>query len=248
MPDRRAAFSAPGGPVGALVLHGFTGSPASMWPLAEAISDAGYALDMPLLPGHGTTPLDLSTRSYADFRAATEEHYESLAARTDRVVAIGLSMGGTLALDLATTHRELAGVIAINPFAEPTSPNFPMLLRGGIASGTFSIPSIGSDVARRGVESSGYDETPLRPLLSLVEAVIDLAPKLQGIRCPVLLFSSVADHVVPPSNGNFLEDLLFGRIERVMLTHSFHVATLDHDAEEIQQRSLEFLEKVVVAL
>lgn len=248
MPDRRAAFSASGGPVGALVLHGFTGSPRSMWPLAEAISGAGYAVDMPLLPGHGTTAADLSTKTYDDFRAAVEARYNTLARDCERVVAVGLSMGGTLALDLATTHPELAGVISINPFAEPASPSFPMLLRSGIASGTFSIPSIGSDVAKRDVVSSGYDETPLAPLASLVEAVIDLAPRLQSITCPVLLFSSVADHVVPPSNGNFLEEVLFGRIERVMLAQSFHVATLDYDAQEIQDKSLDFLEKVVVPL
>lgn len=219
-----------------------------MWPLAEVITAAGYAVEMPLLPGHGTTPADLSTKSYADFLAAADESYETLSSRTEQVVAVGLSMGGTLALDLATRHQELAGVVAINPFAEPASPSFPALLRSGLASGTFSIPSIGADVAKSGVEASGYEETPLAPLLSLVEAVIDLAPRLELITCPVLLFSSIVDHVVPPSNGNFLEDVLFGRIQRVMLDHSFHVATLDHDAEEIQDKTLEFMKKVVVPL
>src|SRR5580704_15003176 len=48
------AFSAPGGPDGVLVLHGFTGSPFSMRPLADKLAEAGYAVELPRLPGHGT--------------------------------------------------------------------------------------------------------------------------------------------------------------------------------------------------
>jgi carboxylesterase len=44
-----------GGPHGALVLHGFTGNPQSMRGLAHALGAAGFSVEMPLLPGHGTT-------------------------------------------------------------------------------------------------------------------------------------------------------------------------------------------------
>ncbi|MDQ1443332.1 MAG: carboxylesterase, partial [Acidimicrobiaceae bacterium] len=42
-------FSAPGGPHGALVLHGFTGSPQSMRGVAQALADAGFAVELPRL-------------------------------------------------------------------------------------------------------------------------------------------------------------------------------------------------------
>ncbi len=47
-------WSAAGGPLGVLVLHGFTGNPQSMRSLAEAFAAAGYTVELPLLPGHGT--------------------------------------------------------------------------------------------------------------------------------------------------------------------------------------------------
>jgi carboxylesterase len=248
MPDRRAAFSAPGGTTGALILHGFTGTPASMRPLADALASAGYAVELPLLPGHGTTPLDLATRRFADFAAAVGESFSILSSRCDAVVVIGLSMGGSLALDLATRHDELAGVVVINPFAEPAAPSFPALLRAALAAGSEFIPSIGSDVARGGAEGGGYDSTPIAPMLSLVEAIIDLSSRLSSISVPVLLFSSRIDHVVPPSNGDYLATHICAPLERIMLEKSFHVATLDYDADLIAQATVDFMKKVVVPL
>src|SRR5918998_1676938 len=87
-------WSTNGGRHGVLVLHGFTGCPQSMRPLAEAFADEGYTVDLPLLPGHGTSPDDLAATRWSDWSGAAEAVYENLAARCDRVVVAGLSMGG----------------------------------------------------------------------------------------------------------------------------------------------------------
>ena len=112
-------FSAAGGPNGALVLHGFTGSPQSMRPLAEAFAAAGFTTELPLLPGHGTSVEDMLKTSWADWSAAAEAAYLDLASRCDKVVVAGLSMGGTLTLWLATRHPEIAGIVPINAAAMP---------------------------------------------------------------------------------------------------------------------------------
>ena len=110
-------FSAAGGPEGVLVLHGFTGNPQSMRPLAEAMADAGFTVELPLLPGHGTSIEDMVTTRWADWSAAAERAYEELAARCSAVVVAGLSMGGTLTLWLAERHPEIAGIVLVNPLA-----------------------------------------------------------------------------------------------------------------------------------
>ncbi len=109
------------------------------------------------------------------------------------------------------------------------------------------MPSIGSDVTRSGVEGGGYDETPIAPLLSLAEALRGLAAQLARITCPVLLFSSRVDHVVPPASGDFLAAHLAGPLERVFLEHSYHLATLDEDAPELEARAVAFARKVTAA-
>src|SRR3954464_14582979 len=107
-------FTADGGPHGVLVLHGFTGNPQSMRGLAEAFAAAGYAVELPRLPGHGTSVDDMATTTFADWSAAVERAYDDLAGRCERVVVAGLSMGGTLAAWLAARHPEIAGLVVIN--------------------------------------------------------------------------------------------------------------------------------------
>jgi len=216
--------------------------------LADAIALAGFAVELPLLPGHATTPGDLATKSFSDFVNAVEDAYKLLARRTTAIVVVGLSMGGALALDLATRHPELAGVVLINPLAEPPAPSFLDLLRAAHAGGSFSFPSIGSDVAKPGNYEGGYNETPIAPLLSTMEGVAELGGRLAQITSPVLLFTSRIDHVVPPSTGDFLEGALGASVTRIMLEQSHHVATLDYDAELIASETIDFMKKVVVPL
>ena len=108
--------------IGVLVVHGFTGNPQSMRPLAEAFAGAGFTVSLPLLPGHGTQVEDMLPTRWTDWSAAAEDAYDRLAARTRAVVVAGLSMGGTLAAWLATRHPEIAGLVLVNPLIDGTAP------------------------------------------------------------------------------------------------------------------------------
>jgi carboxylesterase len=237
-------FSAAGGPHGALVLHGFTGSPHSMRPEAEALAAAGFAVELPLLPGHGTAVADMLTTSWADWSGAAERAYQELAGRCDRVVLVGLSMGGTLACWLASRHSEVAGLVCINPAVEPPAPSFLELLDGMRESGGETMPAIGSDIAQPGVAELAYDATPIAPLKSLMAAVTELEPHLHRIEAPLLLFTSPQDHVVPPTASDLLAARVSGPVERVACERSYHVATLDYDGPDIAARTVDFAQKV----
>ena len=69
---------ATGGSHGALVLHGFTGNPQSMRPLAEALAKAGSPSTCPSLPGHGTAVEDMIPTRWEDWSAAAEAAYQAL--------------------------------------------------------------------------------------------------------------------------------------------------------------------------
>ena len=238
-------FSAPGGPHGVLVLHGFTGNPASVRGLARAFAAAGFAVELPLLPGHGTAMEDMLDTGWGDWSAAVEAAYRELAGCCRRVVAAGLSMGGALACWLAAEHPELAGLVCVNPFVEPAADSFLDLLHDALEQGVSVIPGgIGSDVAQPGVDEPNYKGTPVAPLLSLLGAVADLEPRLAHIRCPLLLMTSAEDHVVPPSASDLLASRVSGPVERVTLERSYHVATLDWDREELESRAVDFARKV----
>jgi len=230
---------------GALVLHGFTGNPSSMRGVAEAFAAAGFHVEMPLLPGHGTTVDDMLPTRWADWAAAAEAAYQTLAARTDKVVVAGLSMGGALTLRIGADHPEIAGLVCINPATQPQAADVVAMLQGMIDGGTELIPAIGSDIADPDAHESAYDATPLAPLLSLVnDGLAPLATEYPTMLPPLLLLNSPQDHVVDPAQAEFLAQQYGGPVERVTLERSYHVATQDFDKELVFERSVAFAQRV----
>jgi carboxylesterase len=234
-------FSSPGGPVGALVLHGFTGCPQSVRPLAEAFAAAGYAVESPLLPGHGTSVDDMLATGFEDWSSAVEATYLDLAARCSHVVVAGLSMGGTLSLWLASRHPGIAGIVPVNAPALVDQESMDGI-RSFVDAGAEVMDAITGDVAAPDVVDVGYDMTPLRPLLSLWEAIEEL--DLSAITSPALVVVSTQDHVIDPASSAHIVASVSGPVERLVLERSFHVATLDHDRELIAERAVAFADRV----
>jgi len=97
---------------GILILHGFAGNVEEIKPLREYLEQRGYVVECPLLPGHGLTKKELAETSCEDWIAAAEQAYLALSERCGRVVAIGFSMGGLLAINL--WHYGLSGLVTVN--------------------------------------------------------------------------------------------------------------------------------------
>jgi len=238
-------ISVVGSTLGALVLHGFGGTPATVRPLAEVFVNAGWSVESPRLPGHGTSVEDLKTTGWAEWTAEAERAYQALAERASRIVMAGTSMGAALALDLAIRHRSVAGVVGVNPKVLSEPDDTVTDIRGLLEDGMEQLPGGESDVARPGVVELSYPATPLRPLLSMWEGLAALDERLPEASAPLLIFTSVHDHVVPPAESDYLAARWGGPVERVMLEHSFHVATLDHDSALICEGALRFAKRLV---
>jgi carboxylesterase len=227
------------------VLHGFTGSPVSMRPLAEALADAGFVVEMPRLPGHGTSVEDLAETGWDDWLAEAERALGDVRSRTPggKVVVVGLSMGGALTAALAEGHPELAGIVLINaPVAAP--PELAASLEEMMAGGVEVIDSIGGDIADPDADEASYDATPLRPLVTMLMTGDDVRARLGDIGQPTLLITSRQDHVVSPADSDVFAEGISGPVERVWLEKSFHVATLDYDRDEVEHRTVEFARRV----
>lgn len=231
--------------VGALVIHGFTGNPSSMRGLAGAFAAAGYHVELPRLTGHGTAVADMLPARWSDWTSDVESAYETLAARCSKVVVAGLSMGGALTLWLGGARPAISGLVCVNPATMPLPDEMMAGIDGLIAADTETIPAIGSDIADPDVKEIAYEATPLAPLRSMfVDGVGPLSTTYPNLRMPLLLFSSINDHVVDPAHGEHLATTYGGPVERVMLERSYHVATQDYDRERIESEAVAFADRV----
>lgn len=235
-----------GGTAGALLLHGFTGNPDSMRGIADALVAAGFNVELPLLPGHGTVVADMVDTRFEDWLGEAEAAYQRLTARCDKVVIVGLSMGGALTAWLGADHPEAAGLVCINAIvSEPEGMR--AFVEELLATGVELMDGIGSDIAKEGVVESAYPETPVAPLLSMLEAADALDERLARITSPVLIVNSPQDHVVPPENSDILAERVAGPVERLRAERSYHVATMDFDKELIEEAVVAFAKKVTAS-
>jgi carboxylesterase len=233
-----------GSATGVLVLHGFTGNPSSVRILAEAAAANGFDVEMPRLPGHGTTVEDMMTTGWDDWFGAALQAFDSLASRCERVVVAGLSMGGLLTLAVGGA-RPAAALICVNPVARMRSPEEVEMVEELIEDGMTILPGIGSDIADPDVVETAYEGTPLVPLRSMFfEGVRPRCERWGDLTAPLLLFTSEQDHVVDPADSAHLASTYGGSVEHVWLTKSYHVATQDYDKDLIVEQSMSFISQL----
>lgn len=238
-------FHADGGSTGVLLCHGLSGSPAAMRPWGEYLAERGYTVDVPRLPGHGTSVAECNRTRWDDWYATVERSYRQLSERCDHVFVGGLSMGGALAVHLAQQSPQVAGVMLVNPALASGDPKVKFLLPVMRALGIKEYPAISNDIAKQGVDEVAYDKTPVRALISFVDHWPMLARDLHRVTQPTILFHAPGDNIVDGLTSKLLKsDIGSSDFTHVTLASSQHVATLDHDAPTIFDRSAAFIERV----
>jgi carboxylesterase len=238
-PDRTGGLS-----IGVLLVHGFTGSPASMKPWAQSLADQGYAVEVPLLPGHGTRWQDLNQVAWTDWYAEAEAAFDRLRADCDAVVVAGLSMGGSVVLRLAEMRgAEVSGVLLVNPFV--ASMRTELHLLPVIKHVIPALRGVVNDIKKPDQDEHGYDRLPLKGLAEVTSMWKVVVPDLTRVTQPVLYFRSENDHVIDVSSSpTVLNGVSSAEVEERVLTNSYHVATLDNDADRIFTESAEFIARV----
>lgn len=232
-----------GSEVGVLLCHGYPSTPQSLRAWAEHLGAAGYTVRVPLLPGMGTHWKDLNATTWQDWFGELVRSYDELAARCSTVFAGGLSMGGLLTTKLAQERPDVAGMVLVNPIFAHNAPALLVLplLRHVLPS----LGGIAGDIKKQGVVELAYDRNPLKSMYSQTLLWKIVVQDLPQLRLPVLLLTSVEDHVVPAlSWRTFLAGVGSTDVTHIELQNSYHVATMDNDAELIFAESVDFFERL----
>ncbi|MDA1365197.1 alpha/beta hydrolase [Glycomyces algeriensis] len=229
-----------------VLCHGFTSDPASMRPWGDYLREHGFNVVAPLLPGHGETWQVLAKATWQQWYARLEEALDEALALGRPVFAGGLSMGGSLCLRLAEQRGgDLAGLVLVNPAIFDDKPQgfLAPVLRYVMPS----VASIGSDVNKPDVREKTTSRTPVAAYASLRRLWQVTRPELARVTVPLRIFTSAEDHVVSPRNTAVIRAGVRSKdVESTVLPRSFHVATLDYDAETIFSGSVEFMNRQLV--
>ncbi len=250
-----APFFYPGNQVGCLLIHGLTGTPFEMRWLGQHLCEQGYTVHGPRLAGHGTTPADLAHATWREWYAGVLAGYQMLRAQCQKVFVMGLSMGGALALLLAS-REPVDGLVTMSALYRVRDWRRPLLPLIGLFRKTFPkgydpaeraifYERVAAEQARRGEPQTGhpsYPEWVVPAMGQLMKLLDELHSGIGNVTAPALLIHSTADRTVSFENLQLIHDAIGSREKQMLvLDRCGHVVTEDIEHQTVFEAVANFV-------
>ena len=239
-------FFFPGGSVGCLLVHGFTGSPKEMRCMGEYLNEQGYTALGIRLAAHATQPQDMLRARWQDWFASVEDGWHLLSKSCHQIYLAGLSMGGALCL-LAGSQLPAAGLVAMStPYDLHQDPRLPYIkflhrLQPRIAKGS---PDWHNPQAA--LDHIDYPYYPTRSIIELRALLAEMRANLANVKMPVLLVHSRQDHTVSPDDVHAIYNALgTDRKSILWVDDSNHVVTREPERLRIFQAAADFIQQTM---
>ena len=227
------------GPIGILLSHGFTATTAEIRLIAERFYAQGYTVAAPLLPGHGTKPEDLNQVRWQDWVNTGEGMLEKLFETCEQVWVAGQSMGGVLALHLASKDSRVAGVLLYAPAIRLTMSPFDKVK---LYLGSPFIKEVPRDSLDGSEFWQGYPGLPLKGGIQLLRFQSTTLKQLSLIQQPVLVFQGCKDTTVAPEAGEIILQGISSKVKKhYWMEKSSHAIVLDEEYEDVAAISIQFM-------
>lgn len=207
-------------PGACLLLHGFTGGPHELEPLARHLRSRGWDCIMPTLAGHDRPLRQLHTVCRADWLESASGHAERLTERDGRFDAVGFSMGGLIAAYLANRFpvRRLVLLNAAVYYANP----------GRFVSHVLRQWRSGC------LERVRFkQETTVGAVLEFAKLVRELKPEFARVTVPTLIAQSERDEVVHPRSAAYIANRVRGPKEVTVVPEALHMICMGRQARKL---------------
>jgi carboxylesterase len=247
-PATVAPWSLGDGPRGALLLHGFAGTPPELRRLGEYLSAHGWRCVAPALAGHAATPADLATTHWEDWAESAQHCLDDLARECASVVVAGQSMGGTVALHLAATDMRIQAVATLAA---------PIWIHNRVRRWLHLIsrfrrwhyPKSDTDLYLPDAveELHSYGKRSVAAVAELFDLFDHVSDELALVRAPALIIHGARDSVVEPRNAADIAKRLVSsaHVETRIYQRSGHALSVDIDRDQINREVLEWFDRFV---
>lgn len=205
--------------IGCLCIHGFTGGPYEVEPLAHYLRErSDWLIETPTLPGHGET-LQLKGITYDQWFHAAEEELQQLMKKCETIYVIGFSMGGVIAAYLATKYP-IKKLVLLSPAFYYVNPRqllkeIRLMIRDGLRRQLKENPLFVRYKTK-------IVSTPLTATLEFRKLVNEVRPKLPDVHIPVLIAQGNEDGIVPPKSADYVYEMIGSSEKRLLFLPSSH--------------------------
>jgi carboxylesterase len=241
-------FFLPGGEVGCLLVHGFTGAPKEMRWLGDHLAAQGHTVLGVRLFAHATDMQDMTRARRRDWQASVEDGYHMLSGACDQVVVMGLSLGGVLAL-LLGAHFPVAGVVAMAtpcftpdsrmPWLRPILPIVSMVWKFAPKGPPYWKDPLAAE------DHLSYPQNPVRAGVEVHDLLAQMRRSLPSVTAPVLLVYSTGDPTVSPEHAALIHRQLGASHKQIVwVENSGHVVTRDAERERVFAAAAAFVRTV----
>jgi len=239
-----SSFYWPKGEVAVLCFHGFTATTVEVRPIAKYFSENGLTAAGLLLPGHGTTPEDANSKGWKDWVNAAETMYLQLAKEYRSVFILGESVGGLLALYLASKYEEIRGILLFAP----------ALIIPKIWQAQLMSPFLNTTPKRYLKHQTeddylpwqGYNVVPVKATANLARFQKIIRKKLKNIQVPAIIFQGKKDTTIDPMSSVIIyESINSTKKDMVWLQQSRHVILLDKQLPDVESMSMDFIRGIL---
>ena len=252
-----------GGEHGVVLIHGLTGSPFELKPLARALHRNHFTVRAPCLAGHGTSLDDLRRTSWQDWYATVRGACADLAQECSTISVAGLCMGALLALQMAAEERDkitAVGALSTTLFYDGWSlPWYRFLLPISYLPPIRYFYSyeerppygvkdermrqeIVTAIKEGGLAYSHFPSHAMHELFKLIRTVKRTLPQ---VTAPTIILHALEDDVASVRNADYVEQHIGAtQIRKVLLPDTYHMLTLDLQKQRVAQETVDFFRAV----
>ncbi|BAL84553.1 putative esterase/lipase family protein (plasmid) [Selenomonas ruminantium subsp. lactilytica TAM6421] len=227
-----------------LLVQGFAGNTAELWPMGKFLEAKGYTVLAPRLPGHGTKVEDLLRTNADDWLDAVRDGYSVLRGLAKDIVVIGGSMGGSLGLILSA-EKQVKGVVTLAApiFIAQEQGISALPPKEMLTSSDFTPENKRNLVNVPKAANLIYDKIPLLSVYDLLEVIERSKKCLPKITAPSLIVHGKDDTMAAVESAQYIgEHIGSSRKKVVLLDGAGHLLPLMEGREAVFEKISSFLD------